>query len=64
LLNVVAQAFEWLRWAGAVYLVFLGIKQWRSANDPLEIETSSVSKKNLLFTTSRYHNMYPKSLIL
>ena len=37
LLNVVAQAFEWLRWVGAVYLIYLGIKQWRSANDPLEL---------------------------
>ena len=47
LLNVVAEAFEWLRWAGAVYLVYLGIKQWRSAGGPLAFDTASVSKKNL-----------------
>ena len=30
--------------AGAVYLVYLGIKQWRGASEPLEVDTSSVSK--------------------
>ena len=27
LLNVVADVFDWLRWAGAAYLIYLGIKQ-------------------------------------
>ncbi len=63
LLNVVAQAFEWLRWAGAVYLIYLGIKQWRSANNPLELETSSVSKKNLFFQGLIITIPNPKSLI-
>ena len=63
LLNVVAQAFEWLRWTGAIYLIYLGIKQWRSANDPLKIETSSVSKKNLFFQGLVITIPNPKSLI-
>ena len=29
------------------YLVYLGIKQWRSASEPLDVDTSSVSKTNL-----------------
>jgi len=63
LLNVVAEAFEWLRWAGAVYLVYLGIKQWRSASEPLEFDTSSVSKTNLFTQGLVITIPNPKSLI-
>jgi threonine/homoserine/homoserine lactone efflux protein len=63
LLNVVAQAFEWVRWAGAIYLIYLGIKQWRSANDPVNLEASSVSKKNLFFQGLVITIPNPKSLI-
>lgn len=63
LLNFVAQAFEWIRWAGAVYLIYLGIKQWRSVNDPLEVKTSSVSRKNLFFQGLVITIPNPKSLI-
>ena len=63
LLNIVAQAFGWLRWAGAAYLVYLGIKQWRSASEPLEFDTSSVSKTNLLVQGLVTTIPNPKSLI-
>ena len=63
LLNVVAEAFEWFRWAGAAYLIYLGIKQWRSASQPLEIDTSSVSRRNLLVQGLVITIPNPKSLI-
>ncbi len=63
LLNVVAQAFGWLRWAGAAYLVYLGIKQWRSASEPLAFDASSVSKKNLFVQGLITTIPNPKSLI-
>ena len=63
LLNMVAEAFEWLRWAGAAYLVYLGIKQWRGANEPLEVDTSSVSKTNLFVQGLVITILNPKSLI-
>jgi len=63
LLNVVAEAFEWLRWAGAAYLVYLGIKQWRSAGDPLKIDTSAVSRTNLFVQGLVITIPNPKSLI-
>ncbi len=63
LLNVVAEAFEWLRWAGAAYLVYLGIRQWRSASEPLELDTSSVSKTNLFVQGVVITIPNPKSLI-
>ncbi len=63
LLNVVAEAFEWLRWAGAAYLVYLGIKQWRSAGEALEVDTSLVSKTNLFVQGLIITIPNPKSLI-
>ncbi|MDJ0915967.1 MAG: LysE family translocator [Desulfobacterales bacterium] len=63
LLNVVAEAFEWLRWAGAAYFVYLGIKQWRSAGEPLEFDTSSAPKMNLFVQGIVITIPNPKSLI-
>ncbi len=63
LLNVVAEAFEWFRWAGAAYLIYLGIKQWRSASEPIEFDTSSVSKRNLFVQGLVITIPNPKSLI-
>ncbi len=63
LLNVVAEAFEWLRWAGAAYLVYLGIKQWRSAGEPLEFDTSSAPKTDLFVQGIVITIPNPKSLI-
>ena len=63
LLNVVADAFEWLRWAGAAYLVYLGIKQWRSASEPPAVDTSSVSRRNLFVQGLVVTIPNPKSLI-
>jgi len=63
LLNFVADAFEWLRWAGAVYLVYLGIKQWRSASEPLKLDNSPVSRTNLFLQGLVITILNPKSLI-
>ena len=63
LLNIVAKAFEWLRWAGAAYLVYLGLKQWLSAGDPVQVDTSSVSKRNLFVQGLVTTIFNPKSLI-
>jgi threonine/homoserine/homoserine lactone efflux protein len=30
-LGMLGAVFEWLRWAGVAYLLFLGIRQWRAA---------------------------------
>lgn len=63
LLNLVAEAFEWLRWGGAAYLVYLGIRQWLSAGKPMEFDTSKVSKTNLFVQGLVITIPNPKSLI-
>jgi len=63
LLNAVAETIEWLRWAGAVYLVYLGIKQWRGAGESLTVDTPSVSKANLFIQGLAITVANPKSLI-
>jgi threonine/homoserine/homoserine lactone efflux protein len=63
LLNLVAEAFEWLRWVGAAYLVYLGIKQWLSASEPPAVDTSSVSRRNLFVQGLVVTIPNPKSLI-
>ncbi len=63
LLNGVAEAFDWLRWGGAAYLVYLGFKQWKSAGEPLEFNSSSLSKTNLFVQGVVVTIFNPKSLI-
>ncbi len=63
LLNGVAEAFGWLRWGGAAYLVYLGIKQWRSAGEPPSLDADSVSKTNLFVQGLVVTTLNPKSLI-
>lgn len=63
LLNVVAEAFEWLRWAGATYLIYLGVKQWHGASNPMELAPSSVSRTNLFVQGLVITIPNPKSLI-
>ena len=63
LVHVVAEAFEWLRWGGAAYLVYLGGKQWRNANRPLTFDTAPFSKRNLFVQGLVVTIFNPKSLI-
>ena len=63
LLHIVAEAFEWIRWAGVIYLVYIGIKQWRSAGEVIEFDTSSISKINLFVQGLIITIPNPKSLI-
>ena len=37
LLQTVAIAFQFLKWIGAAYLIWLGIRMWRSASESMEL---------------------------
>lgn len=63
LLQAVAGAFEWLRWAGAAYLLYLGIKQWRGASAPLAFDAPSASGARLFVQGLVVTIPNPKSLI-
>ena len=63
LLNSVVMAFELLRWLGALYLVYLGIKQWKSSDIPLEFNEIVVNKANLFLQGVIITVFNPKSLI-
>ena len=63
LLHVVAEAFEWVRWAGAAYLIYLGIKQWRSANAIAAGTAPTASGRNLFLQGLIITIPNPKSLI-
>ncbi len=62
-LHTAAEVFEWIRWAGAAYLVYLGFKQWRSANESLTTDAKTSSRKSLFIQGIVITVPNPKSLI-
>ena len=65
LLQTVATAFYFLKWLGAAYLIWLGIKMWRSASQPVEISEKAKNWawweifRNAYVTTA----LNPKSIV-
>lgn len=41
--------FDWLRWAGVAYLVYLGLQHWRAAADGANGTTQQVPSRNRLY---------------
>jgi len=63
LLNAVAGALNWIRLLGAAYLIYLGVKQWRSAKVPVELAATEASESNLFIQGLVTTIPNPKSLI-
>lgn len=63
---LLAEWFEWLRWFGAAYLVFLGIQQWRAKPVALgdgEGEVHAGSKKSIFFQGFMISITNPKTIL-
>ncbi len=41
LVDMAAEALSWIRWAGVIYLIFLGIQAWRTPVDDLAAVTAA-----------------------
>jgi threonine/homoserine/homoserine lactone efflux protein len=64
LILLLAQWFEWLRWAGVAYLVFLGIQQWRAAGVALDdLGTPEVASGTLFWQGVLVSATNPKTLL-
>jgi len=49
ILNFLAASFDWLRWAGVVYLVWLGVRAWRAAPVDLAGTKAQARSPSLIF---------------
>jgi threonine/homoserine/homoserine lactone efflux protein len=64
LIAVLAAWFEWLRWAGVVYLVYLGIQQWRALPVALEdVDPAAVAGRTLFWRGFLVSATNPKTLL-
>ncbi|MCW5745332.1 MAG: LysE family translocator [Alphaproteobacteria bacterium] len=64
LLGVVGSWFEWLRWIGVVYLVWLGIAQWRAPAADLARTAAEPKSKPAIFTRALLVSLVnPKTLL-
>ncbi len=60
---LLSEWFEWLRWLGVAYLVYLGIRQWRAAPVALgDVAASRVSRARLYWTGVVVNATNPKTL--
>ena len=50
-LGVLAHVFEWIRWLGVVYLVYLGVAQWRAA--PADVTQRKLEPRSARATYTR-----------
>ncbi len=60
---LLSEWFEWLRWLGVAYLVYLGIRQWRAAPVALgDVAAPRVSRARLYWTGVVVNATNPKTL--
>ena len=61
---VLAAWFEWLRWAGVLYLVYLGVQQWRAVPVALEdLDARAIPARALFWQGFVVSATNPKTLL-
>jgi homoserine/homoserine lactone efflux protein len=64
LLATSADVFTGLRWVGAAYLVYLGIKLWRApVSDPGDVPASDVARTRIFLHAYAVTALNPKSIV-
>jgi homoserine/homoserine lactone efflux protein len=64
LMLVLATWFEWLRWAGVLYLVYLGVQQWRAPPVALEdVDPWAIATRALFWRGFLVSATNPKTLL-
>ncbi len=64
LLEFASSAFGWLKWAGVVYLIYLGIVSWRQGVDTIEAPVARCKPMRVLFQQGLLLAMInPKTLL-
>jgi threonine/homoserine/homoserine lactone efflux protein len=64
LMLVLATWFEWLRWAGVLYLVYLGVQQWRALPVALEdVDPRAIATRALFWRGFLVSATNPKTLL-
>jgi threonine/homoserine/homoserine lactone efflux protein len=62
-LLLMADWFEWLRWAGVAYLVYLGVQQWRAEPAAMPSGTGQARGRALFLQSLMVTTANPKTLI-
>jgi threonine/homoserine/homoserine lactone efflux protein len=60
---LLAEGFEWLRWAGVAYLLYLGIRQWRATPEDPGIDSQKSNGRKLFLQGLVVTIPNPKSLL-
>jgi len=64
LLGILGSWFEWVRWAGVVYLVWLGIAQWRAPDVDLTMTSAEPKSRRAIFMRALMVSLVnPKTLL-
>lgn len=63
LLEVTASVFEWLRWIGVGYLIWLGVRTWRSAPTLLSLQDRAPSMRVVFAQAALVSFTNPKTLL-